>query len=183
MPTTYGTKTKKKDIRKRAEKLNMDRVVELAREKHDDGTFLSHQEIADNMGCSRVAVTRALQRVPEWVLKDRDVEVYKRDRADILAAAQQTILQHITPDKLKIASLQQLGTLFGIFYDKERLDRGHATANIAVISEHKLDEETRKLIYKAIETRTQALLNKSKVKNTAETESGSDDSDASGVSD
>jgi hypothetical protein len=160
MPTTKGTKTRSKDVKKRSERLDMDRLVELARETNDDGTFYSHQEIADKMACSRVAVTRALQRIPPWVLKDRDVSTFKRDRADLFAMAQQLILQHITADKLKAASLQQLGTLFGIMYDKERLERGQATQHVAEISELKLDKDTMDLLKQAIQSRTKAILGK-----------------------
>lgn len=165
MPTTYGTKTRKKDIRKRSPNLDMDRLADLVREKREDGKYLSHQEIADRMGCSRVAVTTAIQRLPEWVIKDRDVEDYKRDRADIFAHAQQLILRYITADKLRGASLQQLGTLFGIFYDKERLERGQATSHIAEISINKIDSETLKFINKAIEARTRAMLDKTHLSN------------------
>lgn len=179
MPTTIGTKTKKKDIRLRAARIDMDRLIELAKEQNEDGSYYSHQEIADKMGCSRVAITRALQRIPPWVLKDRDVETFKRDRADLFALAQQLILQHITADKLKAASLQQLGTLFGIMYDKERLERGQATQHIAEVSQLKLDKETMSLLQQAIASRTRKLLEKSKPTITETDTSG--DSEDTGV--
>jgi hypothetical protein len=153
-------KVQKQDVRKRASRLDMDRLVELAIHKKDDGTYYSHMEIAERMGCSRVAVTRALQRVPQWQLKDRDVEEYKRDRADIFAQAQQLILKYVTADKLKAASLQQLGTLFGIMYDKERLERGKATHHIAEVKQIIADPELKKLLQKGIEIRTKKLLEK-----------------------
>lgn len=179
MPSTIGTKTKVKDIKKRAEKLDMDRLVDLAKTQHDDGTYLSQQEIADKMGCSRPAVTRALQRVPPWILQNRDIEKFKVDRADIFAQAQQLILQFITPDKLRAASIQQLGTLFGIFYDKERLERGQATQHVAEISELKLDKDTMMFIQKAIEARTKSILESSTKKVSAEIDAPSGDSDGS----
>lgn len=158
MPTTKGTKTKSKDVRKRAERVDLDRLVEIATEKHEDGSYPSHQEMADKMGVARVTITRALQRVPEWQLKERDINQFKQDRADIFAAAQQLILKHVTEQKLKAASLQQLGTLFGIFYDKERLERGQATTHVAEVTYHKLDPDTQKFIEKAIQARTKAEL-------------------------
>lgn len=182
MPTTYGTKTKKKDIRKKAENLDLDRLKDLANTTNDDGSSLSHQEIADRMGCSRPAVTRALQRIPQWQLQERDIEQFKLDRADIFAQAQQMILQYITVDKLKVASLQQLGTLFGIMYDKERLERGQATQHIAEVSQLKLDKETLKLINMAIESRTKSIVYNAHEQNPAEIDISLGDSNASKVS-
>ena len=182
MPTTYGTKTLKKSVRKRAEKIDMDRLVELAKFQKDDGTYMSHQEIADNMGCARPTVTRALQRIPPWIIGVKDLDAYKRKRADVFAQAQQLILDYITPDKLKGASLQQLGTLFGIFYDKERLELGKATSHVAEVSVRMLDSETKKLIEQAIQNRTKVLLDQSKKQNLAEQESVPGDSGDSQVS-
>jgi hypothetical protein len=50
---------------------------------------------------------------------------FKTHRADMLASMQQTALSGITSDKLKNASPRDCATIFGIFYDKERLERGH----------------------------------------------------------
>jgi len=59
------------------------------------------------------------------------VETFRQERANIFASIQQALLRYITPDKLKHASLQQIGTLFGIMYDKERLEKNQATDFIA----------------------------------------------------
>lgn len=187
MPTTYGTKVLKSEVKKTSStfRLDMERLAELARIEKPDGTHLSHQEMADRMGCSRVAVTRALQRIPTWQLKEQDVNDYKAERADIFAAAQQLILKYITHEKLKAASIQQLGTLFGILYDKERIERGQATQHIANISHTQLDPETKKLLERAIDSRTRSMLeNKSTstvVSTPVETDAPSGDSEGAEV--
>jgi hypothetical protein len=182
MPTNTGVKVS--EVKKRAERLDMDRLIELVNYRREDGTWLSHQEISDRMGCSRVAVTRAIQRVPEWQIKERDLEQFKRERADIFAAAQQLVLKYLTHDKLKKASPQQIATLMAIFYDKERLERGKATQHVANLTDIQLDKETKKLLQEAIVSRTKAMLDKTSIKqigNDAET-SDSGDSDDDGVS-
>lgn len=85
---------------------------------------LTHAQAAEVLGISRSAVTARLRRIgytPERV------RLYKTHRADILAWLQSQIVQHITPDKLKAASISQLGILLGILYDKERIERNQVT--------------------------------------------------------
>ena len=75
---------------------------------------------------------------------------YKTERADVLASeqAQNISIQkkikelHLTDDKIRDLSenaakawFQALGVDFGIKFDKERLERGESTANVAVIVE------------------------------------------------
>ena len=60
------------------------------------------------------------------------VEEYRAGRAEILASKQIEVLNHLTPEKLKSASAQQLTYTYGVLYDKERLERGQSTGNISV---------------------------------------------------
>lgn len=144
-------------------------LMELANVVKEDGGVLTHQEIADEMGVSRVGVTRALQRIPPELLSGRTVEEYRQNRAKMFAGIQRMILQNITPDKLKNASLAQLGTLFGIFYDKERLEHGQSTENNAMAIKIQLDDASKAKIQEAIAALTQQKIKEARKDNGAET--------------
>jgi hypothetical protein len=85
---------------------------------------------AQELGVTRAAVIKRKKTLPEGVIAPT-IDEFRMQRADTFARLQQILLQHITPQKLKGASLAQIGTLFGIMYDKERLERGQATEHIA----------------------------------------------------
>ena len=61
------------------------------------------------------------------------LEEYKVNRADILAIKQVDCLNALTGAKLKNASVRDLTIVFGTLYDKERLERGQSTSNVATI--------------------------------------------------
>ena len=63
--------------------------------------------------------------------KPNYLQHYKDHRADILSSYQQIILNSITPEDLKKAGLSQKMMAYGVLYDKERLERGQSTENIA----------------------------------------------------
>lgn len=108
------------------------------------------QEIADTEGVTRQTIHEQLQK---YIPNANALETYKKHRADILAAKQIELLQSLTADKIKEASALQLITGMGILTDKERLERGQSTANLASHSlveqiEHDrqaMQEELRKL--------------------------------------
>lgn len=139
-------------------KIDEGELIRLANVVKEDGGVLTHGEIADEMGVSRVGITRALQRIPPEILSGRTVEEYRQNRAKMFAGMQRMIIQNITPEKLKTASLAQLGTLFGIFYDKERLEKGQSTENTAIAMKMDLDSETKGKIQDAIAALTKRKL-------------------------
>lgn len=138
--------------------INQEELIFLATTPNSDGKYPTHQELADAMNVSRPAITRALQRVPSTLLEVRSVDQFIAKRAQMFAEIQQQIVRYITPEKLKNASLNQLGTLFGIFYDKERLETNQTTANIAAVNVHAMDDDTKKFIAQAIQASTQKKL-------------------------
>ena len=70
-------------------------------------------------------------RLSKAGFKPNYLQLYKDHRADILSSYQQLILNSITPEDLKKAGLSQKMMAFGVLYDKERLERGQSTENIA----------------------------------------------------
>ncbi len=89
---------------------------------------LSHAEIGQMVGCSAANVTARFGKVgytPERL------KAYKLHRADIFTEKQRQIMDAISPEKLKKSTAYQLVGMGGILYDKERLERGESTQNIA----------------------------------------------------
>ena len=119
----------------------------MARQKFDDMELIAalnlhHNNVsrtAQELGVTRAAVIKRKKVLPVGVLAPT-IASFRTQRADTFARLQQILLQYITPAKLKNASLQQIGTLFGIMYDKERLERGQATEHIAHKHYESLDE-------------------------------------------
>ena len=68
------------------------------------------------------------------------LEEYKVNRGDILAVKQIECLNAIDHNKLKKASARDLATVYGIMYDKERLERGQSTVNLAAVFAKAMEE-------------------------------------------
>lgn len=90
---------------------------------------LSCQEIGDIVGRDKSNVSRALRR---YGFEMKGLGRYKDNRADILAGFQNRILEAIDSNKLDKASLKDIALSYGILYDKERLERGKSTENVAM---------------------------------------------------
>lgn len=87
-------------------------------------------QIADAVHCGRQLVHQVLQR---YGIEANTLESFKEHRADILAGKQEAILNSIDTDAIKGMPVGQRIMSLGILYDKERLERGQSTANVASI--------------------------------------------------
>lgn len=85
---------------------------------------LTTKEIATLNNCDRTTVSKILS---QYDIEHSKLEDFKNNRADILAGIQQRIVNAITPEEIKKAPIQVKSMMFGVFYDKERLERGQAT--------------------------------------------------------
>ncbi len=83
------------------------------------------KEAGKVLGCtgSNIA-TRLTAAGLRWSELSAEVDRFRSVRADLLASVQRRVLSELTGEKLKKANAQQLVTVFGILYDKERLERG-----------------------------------------------------------
>lgn len=88
----------------------------------------SYSEVGKIFGVGKQAV---MHLVNKYVSDGIDLQIYKTHRADILASKQLQILKSITDDDIQKASAYQRVGMFGILYDKERLERGQSTQNLA----------------------------------------------------
>lgn len=112
---------------------------------------------AQELQVTRAAVIKRKKVIPEGVLAPTITE-FRSQRADVFARLQQILLQHITEKKLKGASLAQIGTLFGIMYDKERLEKNLSTENIAHNQYKTMTAEDREMIKAIVKSRTESKL-------------------------
>lgn len=84
-------------------------------------------EIAKVCGCSTAAISIRLKDHTE----DLDALIpFKNARADTLAFYQRKLLNSIDKGSIEKCSAYQRVGMFGILYDKERLERGETTQNI-----------------------------------------------------
>ena len=89
---------------------------------------LSLDQIASICHVTKGAISRRLSKTDEAI---RMTDAFCEDRANILAWYQQRILRHLTEAKLRKASARDLVISMGVLFDKERLQRGQSTSNIA----------------------------------------------------
>ncbi len=129
------------DRRKRrdARKIDREKVLELR------GQGLAVTDIATHQGVAPSTIWRFLDRTKA---QQEALEQFKTGRADVFAQVQAKslhvqnrildsleidgVLEALTPHQ-KSGLLHSVNTVFGTAYDKERLERGQSTSNLAVM--------------------------------------------------
>jgi len=101
-------------------------------------------EIAERLGVARQTVSIRLRNFAKRITR---LEEFKLHKADVMAEIQMEILHSINASDIKKAPLQIKAMTYGIFYDKERLERGQSTSNVSI-----------KSVVDDLEKRKQALL-------------------------
>ena len=92
---------------------------------------LTMTEIGKLLNCSHANVSQRLSALND----DLDsLPKYKDNRADIMALKGRQALNSITQEKLQKASPSQAAMVYGVLYDKERLERDQATANVNIMA-------------------------------------------------
>jgi len=119
-----------------AKKIDLEKAIELRLK----GVAL--EDIGVRFGVSRQAVHKALK--PYLDGDDIDLETWKQRRADILAHKQAVTLSKLNPADIEKASPRDKAVIFGVLYDKERLERNQSTSNVSVLFEIAEDAEKRR---------------------------------------
>lgn len=109
---------------KRKSKLDVSKMLELKTVNQ-----LSYSEIAAIDGTTPQNIHSKIKNL----LPTEETKTYQEHRADILSNLQLKLLSNLDDDRLKKASAFQLVGAAGLLYDKERLERGQSTENIAQI--------------------------------------------------
>ena len=130
-----------------ADKIDVDKAIELRLKG------LTYQDIANYFGCAKQSVW---QRLQPFIPKTEGLKAFKQHKADLLAAKQAELLFSLTPEAIKDTTPYQRVGMFGILYDKERLERGQATE---IVEYNEFEEQTQDLASKkrAIEERLAAM--------------------------
>jgi hypothetical protein len=87
-------------------------------------------EIGKVAGITKQAVSQALKRSG---VDPQEIETFRAGRAGLLALKQKLILAGITPAKVEKMGVKDAAISYGILYDKERLETGQSTSNVANI--------------------------------------------------
>jgi hypothetical protein len=103
-----------------------DKIIDLKQTNPD----LTTREIAKLTDCTHSNVVQILQR---YGVVQQEVHDYKTHRADILASLQHRLISSITDEDVKKAPVGSRVLAAAQLYDKERLERGQSTENIAQI--------------------------------------------------
>jgi hypothetical protein len=115
---------------------------------------------AEALGVTRAAIIKRRDNLPEGILA-KDIDTFRRKRADTLARVQQIMFQYVTPEKLKRASLSQLIMAIGLMYDKERLETGKPTEYMAHAHINKMHPEDQKMLREMVAATTQRKIQES----------------------
>ena len=92
---------------------------------------MSARQMGKVLGCSHVNVIKRLEPYREEI---EALPTFKKNRGDIFALVQSKLLNSVTCEDIKGASLLQKLSAFGIMYDKERLETGQSTNNTSVLA-------------------------------------------------
>ena len=132
------------------------------------GLGLTQENMAQKLDVSVSTVKNALARLREEfpdLLKIKDLEEFRREESDHLGSLRQMILSALKQKVLKMnlsqVSFQQLSTIYGVLFDKDRLLRGEATEHVAHATITSLDKEDRKLLQDTVRQMTERALQQS----------------------
>jgi DNA-binding Lrp family transcriptional regulator len=127
----------------------------------------THQQCADELGVSRVAVSNRVKKLKEtnpYILEGTTVDKFRGIESDQVAKARQYILNAVmarvtSPKGLNRESLPQLIKAFAILWDKdEKIQDRVGVKKVAVLHRHELDPESKRLMDRLIEQRTAAAI-------------------------
>lgn len=92
---------------------------------------ISSRQIGKILNRSHTSINRRLEPYKEEL---EGLQEFKSNRGDMLAMVQSKLLNSVSVDDIKDASLLQKLSAFGILYDKERLETGQSTTNTSVLA-------------------------------------------------
>ena len=92
---------------------------------------LSYQQIADIVKCTKANVIERIHNTEPYI---DNIDAIKKAKSDLLHIKQSQILNSLTLEDIKESSAYQKVGMFGILYDKTRLEDDRSTANLDVNS-------------------------------------------------
>lgn len=96
---------------------------------------LTNTEIAEKFGCSKMSISTAWQRFRDLMPNPEDIELFEKNKADILNSVELSIIQEMmSKDKLKAASVNNLAYAYNVIHNAHRLEIGKSTSNISQLT-------------------------------------------------
>ena len=95
---------------------------------------LSIREISAQIGIPPSTLQGHFKRLAGLLDTPYKLQAYESGRANLLSAAEAVYLDAVVQADLSRASAKDKAIVYGILYDKGRLERGKATAHIAVLA-------------------------------------------------
>lgn len=135
-PKTAEIIPAKKQRKPPTHKLDIHTLLEIQKNNPN----ITHKQLAKLSDADVSSISKCFAR---YGIKQQHLDAFKINRADILAGIQETVASTFTEDDIKGASLRDRTILFGTLYDKERLERGQSTQNVATILASTVVEATR----------------------------------------
>ena len=89
---------------------------------------LTLREVGKIMDCSKVSIHKAVKGL---LMPKEALDEFNNSKADIIASKEAQILLNLTTEDIQKASAYQKAGMFALLYDKERLERGQSTSNVA----------------------------------------------------
>lgn len=117
------------ELSKRQEKIQLAKAIELRLKK------LTYTDIAKQFDCSKQAVQQLLARHLPYL---DVVDEIRKTRADILTAKGIELLLSLTVEDIKKMPPGSRAMAFGLFFDKERLERDQSTENVSI---HEIEDK------------------------------------------
>lgn len=107
-------------------KIDLSKALELRFKHH-----LTHQQIADYFGVAKQSVTERLQRFQAMLGDSEELEAFRNHEAVIQDAVRARFSAHLLSADLEKCSPRDAAIVYGTIYDKNRLQTGQSTANLA----------------------------------------------------
>jgi len=89
---------------------------------------ISGRELAET---AEVAPSTARAYLAKYGINKGEIDLFVDNRVDIVRSKQQMILDNMTEAKIKGAAFRDMAVAYGILLDKDRLESGQSTQNIA----------------------------------------------------
>jgi hypothetical protein len=126
------TKTKEITVQVNVPKPHQNAKIDVSKAVEMRLRGLTLEEIGNQFGATKGAVHKAISKYcPDAI----DVQVYKDNESNLLAALKSRIVNNISDEKIADMNAYQLSTMLAMMIDKSRLIDGKSTSNVeAVIS-------------------------------------------------
>lgn len=136
----------------------------------------TQQEIADELGVTRVTVSRRISKIrktdPDLVTQIQ-VDKFRGDEPDLLTRARAVYLYrllNISPAELAALSPRQAAIIYGTLYDKDEKVQARKQIQEKLIDQVELDDNQKQMLKDLIEYRTKIALGQAREETSGDSE-------------